>query len=238
MPGLWRMALLMLGTFAPSLVALGLTLSETGRLGVQTLVRRLFDCRVGTRWYLFAIGYMPAIKLTVAFTHRMVVGSWPRFNSEALLLFPVAVVISTPVQSGEEIGWRGYALPRLAVRCGYARASLVLGLFWACWHLPLFFVPGLDNYRQSFPVFVLGGVALSVAIAWLYAHTNGSLLMVMLMHSAVNQAVPIVPSAVTGAANPFALSPSLVAWLTNVLLWISAAYFLFQMRHLRRSEPV
>src|ERR1700676_2285886 len=114
-------------------------------------------------------------------------------------------MISTPVQAGEEIGWRGYALPRLAARFGLARASLLLGVLWGCWHLPLFFVPGVDNYGQSFPVFVLGTTALSVAIAWLYAHTNGSLLLTMLMHSAVNQTLGIVPSAVANATNPFAL---------------------------------
>jgi hypothetical protein len=56
------------------------------------------------------------------------------------------------------------ALPRLAVRFGLARASLLLGFIWACWHLPLFFLPAVDQYGQSFPMFVLGGIALSVAI--------------------------------------------------------------------------
>jgi membrane protease YdiL (CAAX protease family) len=83
-------------------------------------------------------------------------------------LIAVAIVISTPVQAGEEIGWRGYALPRLAARVGFARASLVLGVFWACWHLPLFFVPALNQYGQSFPLFMLGNIALSVAMTWLY----------------------------------------------------------------------
>ncbi len=110
-----------------------------------------------------------------------------------------------------------------------SRASVLLGLIWACWHLPLFFVPGIDNYGQSFPIFVLGVTALSVAITWLYAHTNGSLLLTMLMHSAVNQTLGIVPSAVANAANPFALSASLAAWLTGAFLWITAVYFLVRM---------
>src|SRR6266700_3569696 len=84
-------------------------------------------------------------------------------------------------------------------------------------------------------MFVLGGIALSVAIAWLYANTRGSLLLTMLMHSAVNQTVGIVPSAVANAANPFALSTSLVAWLTDAFLWITAGYFLVRMRHIKWS---
>jgi len=140
--------------------------------------------------------------------------------------------VSTPFQAGEEIGWRGYALPRLAARFGLARASILLGVIWACWHLPQFFIPEVDTYGQSCFVFVLQVTALSVAMAWLYARTNGSLLLVMLLHAAVNNAKDIVPSALPGASNPFALSASLVAWLTVTLLWICAAYFLARMPRL------
>ena len=117
-------------------------------------------------------------------------------------MIAVAIVIGTPLQAGEEIGWRGYALPRLADRFGLARASLMLGLLWACWHLPLFLLPGHPNYGQSFPTFLLGGVGLSVAIAWLYANSKGSVLLPMLMHSAVNQTNGVVPTRLAVAGNP------------------------------------
>ncbi len=107
----------------------------------------------------------------------MATGAWPRLGSEAWYLIPVAVAFSTPFQAGEEIGWRGYALPRLATRFGLARASVLLGLIWACWHLPQFFIPEADTFGQSFFVYVLQVTALSVAMAWLYARTNGSLLL-------------------------------------------------------------
>jgi membrane protease YdiL (CAAX protease family) len=115
------------------------------------------------------------------------------------------------------------------VRFGLARASLLLGVIWACWHLPQFFILESDTYGQSFFVFGLQVTALSVAIAWLYARTNGSLLLVMLMHAAVNNSKDIVPSAVPGATNTLGFSASLVAWLTVTLLWICAAYFLARM---------
>ncbi len=224
-----RTPLLILGTFAPALVALGLTARAEGVAGVRVLLRRTYQWPSTMRWYLFAVGYLAAIKLAVAVTHRLLAHEWPRFGTEPWYLIAAAIVISTPVQAGEEIGWRGYALPRLGARIGLARASLLLGLIWACWHLPLFFVPGLNQYGQSFPLFVLGGIALSVAIAWLYAHTEGSIGMAMLMHSAVNQTTGIVPTSVPGATNPFALSSSLAGWLFVALLWMSAAYFLVAM---------
>jgi hypothetical protein len=224
-----RGLLLLLGTFAPSLVALGVTACAEGRPSVRALLRRIVQWPVGARWYLFAIAYLPAIKLCVALVHHVLTGSWPRFGTESWYIILVAIAISTPVQAGEEVGWRGYALPRLARRFGFARASIILGLIWSCWHLPIFFLPGADKYGQSFPVWTLQVVALSVAITWLYAHTNGSLLLTMLMHSAVNQTVGIVPSANLKPGNPFTLDVSLVMWLTTAFLWITALYFLVRM---------
>lgn len=76
-------------------------------------------------------------------------------------------------------------------------------------------------------------VALSVAITWLYAGAGGSLLLTMLMHSAVNQTVGIIPSANPNPGNPFTLSVSLVMRLTAMFLWITAAYFLVRMRNVK-----
>jgi hypothetical protein len=211
------------------MVALGLTARGAGPKGVRSLVDRVFQWQVPARWYLFAAGYMAAIKLTVAVIHRVVTGGWPRFGTLPLYLIPMAIAISTPVQAGEEIGWRGYALPRLAARLGLAGSSIVLGLIWALWHLPLFFVRGADTYGQPFFVYVLQVTALSVAIAWLYARTRGSLLLPMLLHAAVNNSKDIVPSAIPGAMDTFGLSASPVAWLTLALLWACAAYFLARM---------
>ena len=227
-------ALVLLGTFAPSLVALWLTSRTEGDTGVRTLLGGIFKWRVPVRWYLFALAYIPAIKLTAALIHRLATGAWPRFGDDPWYFILGAIAVSTPFQAGEEIGWRGYALPRLAARFGLGRASILLGLIWACWHLPQFFIPEADTYRQSFFVYVLQVTALSVAMAWLYARTNGSLLLVMLLHAAVNNAKDIVPSALPGANSTFGLNASLVAWLTVTLLWICAGYFLMDMR--RQAE--
>lgn len=221
-------ALVLLGTFAPGIVALILTARAEGRPGVTALLSRLFAWRVRARWYVFAFGSIAAIKLTAAVIHRLLLGMWPRFGTEPLLLMIAATLTSTLVggQAGEEIGWRGFALPRLASRFGYGIASLLLGVIWAVWHLPLFFIAGTTTTGQSFPLYALQVTALSVALAWLYRNTNGSLLLTMLMHAAVNNTKDIVPSAVAGATHPFALSTSPIAWITVVLLWMCAGSFL------------
>ena len=71
--------------------------------------------------------------------------------------------------------------------------------------------------------------ALSVAIAWLYWRTQGSLLLTMLMHAAINN-TNLVPAGAKVPGNPLGMSHSLAAWLTLALLWIPAAYFLVRMR--------
>lgn len=226
-----RNLLFLLGTVAPSIVALTLTAANDGRSGVLVLLRRLVQWRVGGRWYLFAITFMAAIKLAAALVHRAVTGEWPLFGHEAWYIMLAATFVSTVAmgQAGEEIGWRGFALPRLAARLGLARASILLGIIWASWHLPLFFLPGTDKTGQSFAMYLLQVTALSVAIAWLYAHTKGSLFLAMLMHAAINNTKDVVPAAVEGATNPFAMSTSLVVWLTLGLLWLCAAYFFAHM---------
>jgi membrane protease YdiL (CAAX protease family) len=231
-PGL-RYPLFLLGTFMPGIVALAFS----GRTGAIAILSRLFRWQTGLRWYVFAFSYIAAIKLTAALLHRLLTGAWPRFGDESIVIMIAATIFSTVIggQAGEEIGWRGFALPRLAEHLGVGGASVLLGVIWACWHLPLFFVAGADTQGQSFPLYLLQVTAVSVALAWLYEQTGGSLLLTMLMHAAINNTKDIVPSAVPGATNPFALSTSLIAWLTVALLWICAAFFLRTMPSARRA---
>jgi membrane protease YdiL (CAAX protease family) len=232
-PASWPRWLLFLpGTFAPGFVALWLTGRASGRSGVAALLRRLIDWQVPARWYVFAVSYIAVVKLIAALVHRVTMGAWPRFGEVPWYVMLAATFGSTLVggQAGEEIGWRGYALPRLAGRFGLRGGSVLLGVIWAVWHLPFFFVPVADTFGQSFPVYLLAVTALSVAMALLYANTRGSLLPVMLMHSAANNTKDIVLSAEPNATNPWALSHSLVAWLTVAVLWLCAGYVLLRMR--------
>jgi len=222
----------LLGVFTPGIVAIALTALSGGRDAVVALLRRLIDWNHPARWYVFAATFMLAIKLTAALVHRVAWGAWPAFGQEPLLLMIAATAASTLMggQVGEELGWRGYALPRLADRFGLGPASILLGVIWALWHLPLFFAPVGDTFGQSFPLYLLQVIALSVTMAWLYSNTRGSLLPVMLLHAAVNNTKDIVPSVEAGATNPWALSHSPITWVTLALMWLCAAYFLSRMR--------
>jgi membrane protease YdiL (CAAX protease family) len=222
--------LYLLGVFAPALVALALTARADGRGETMALLRRTMKWSVSARWYVFAVGYMAAIKLAAALLLRIGTGAWPAFGQEPLYLMAIVIPFSTPVQAGEEIGWRGYALPRLSAGLGLSSASLILGIIWGCWHLPFFIISGTDKSGQSFPLYLISVTAISVAMAWVYWRTDGSLLLTMLMHAAINHTKDIVPSAVSAPTSVFSLSSSRVAWLSVAILWICALYFLIRMR--------
>jgi membrane protease YdiL (CAAX protease family) len=232
----FRGVLILVGVFAPALTALLLTARTRGVAGIRSLLRRILQWQVAARWYVFAVTYIVFIKLSVALVCRLVTGAWPRFGTTPLYIIPFAILLSTPFQSGEEIGWRGYALPRLAARFGLASASVLLGVVWALWHLPLFFLAEADTYHQSFFVYLLQITALSVTLAWLWQRTGGSLLLTMLMHAAVNNGKDIVPSATPGGTRTFGLVASLPAWLTVAMLCLFAAYLLFQMRRTKSQQ--
>ena len=219
----------LLGVFAPAFVALALTAYGEGRAGVARLLARIGRWQVGARLYLFAITYMAATKLFAALTHRIAMGAWPTFGDTPLPLMLGAILMSTWVQAGEEVGWRGYALPRLATHLGLGGASIVLGVIWALWHLPLFFLQGSGSDGQSFPIYLLHVTALSVAMSWLYWKTEGSLLLVMLMHASVNNTTGIVPAAMPVAVDPMSFEGSLVAWVTVGVSSVVAALLLFRM---------
>lgn|SRR5687768_11536485 len=222
--------LILLGAYSPAIAAIALTAWTEGGAGIRALLRPILRADVPARFYVFAVSYTAAIKVTAALLHRALLGVWPRFGSDDLLLIPLAIAFSLPFQAGEEIGWRGYALPRLSAWFGLPRASLLLGAIWALWHLPQFYIAGADTYRQSFPVWAIQVVALSVVFAWLYARTGGSLLLVMLLHSAVNNSKDIVPSGLSEPPGVFSLEASAISWLATGLLWLCALFLLRDMR--------
>jgi hypothetical protein len=89
-------------------------------------------------------------------------------GKDTSIVLVAATILATLGQAGEEVGWRGYLLPRIAERTGLGWASLIVGIVWAAWHLPLFFAAGADTYHQSFPFYALQLMAYSIALAWLY----------------------------------------------------------------------
>lgn len=223
-------AIFLIGVFTPGILALAFTLRAEGDRGVRAIFCRIAKWNVSGRWYAFAILFIPVVKLVAALMHRILTSAWPRFGDTPIVLMFAALLVSTWVQAGEEVGWRGYALPRMSQRLGIGPASALLGIIWAAWHLPLFFYPGSDLRGQSFGLYFAQVIAISIIIGWLYWRTKGSLLIVMLFHAAVNNLKDIVPSAVQDPADNYFAGASRVGLTSLVLMWMCAALFLYQMR--------
>jgi membrane protease YdiL (CAAX protease family) len=104
-----------------------------------------------------------------------------------LVVLPLFLVILTLTDGlGEELAWRGFALPRLLTRYNALAASLILGVIWALWHLPLLWTEGGPMYQLPVWLLLLDVTAKAVLFTWVFLHTRGSVLIAMLFHGATN----------------------------------------------------
>lgn len=178
--------------FGPTVAALVLTWRSDGRAGLRRLLARLVRVRVPLRWYVATL--LPvALGLLGWWVLRTTAGAGPlgQFGGElGRLPLPVvaALFIVSSLGSGalaEELGWRGYLLPRLQTRFDALGASLILGTVWAVWHLPVF---ALTDAWSALPLewYLPRLLAISVLLTWVFNHTRGSVLHAVLLHAAAN----------------------------------------------------
>ena len=187
----WPIVLGSVWTYGP-LVAAGLAAALTaGRTGLRTWAARLVRWRVGWRWYVVALAAPAAFWLAVSGVSVLLGQPWLEVRPRALELAPAAgaallAVLVLTDGIGEEPGWRGFALPALLDRWRPLAASLILGVIWAVWHLPLLVTPGTTLYQTS-PVFLLLDLtATSVFYTWLFLRTRYSVLPAVLLHASAS----------------------------------------------------
>jgi uncharacterized protein len=189
-------------TWAPAIAALLAAALTGGRDALRELGARLVRWRVGWQWYLVVILGPAAFSLAVAGVYVLLGGSWAEAAPAALregplMMLPLFLVILTLTDGlGEELAWRGFALPRLLSRHNALVASLILGVLWALWHLPLVWTEGAPIYQLPVWLFLVDITAKSVLFTWVFLHTRGSVLLAMLLHGATNlfAVSPILPS--------------------------------------------
>jgi uncharacterized protein len=177
--------------FGPDIAALIVVGGVEGRTGLRRLLARAVPSRAGLPWYLAVLVGFPAVTLPAGrLVAPDVFTDLPRWDRLLPLLALTAVTNPGPV--GEELGWRGFALPRLLRRWPPLAASLLLGAIWAAWHLPTFFIPTLSQNRLSIPIFLLESLALGVIMTWLHLRSGGDLLLMILVHVMANYCVGVL----------------------------------------------
>lgn len=222
-----------------SLIMTGLTLGKTG---VISLLKRYLQWRVGWKWYLAPFLLAPALIVGGVYLNAALTGVPPDFstvmaykifgNSAYLPLFILPFFMVDFIANGEEIGWRGYVLPRLQAKYGALSSSLILGVIWGFWHLPKF----LTHWDTvSFAWFMAHTTMVSVLYTWLYNGTKGSLLLVTLFHAASNATGVFMPMANTVA------SGNMGAYIIFILLEVVTVIIIVIAtgpERLSRTEPM
>lgn len=226
------------GFILASLIMTGLTL---GKAGVIALLKRYLIWRVDWKWYLVAFLLIPLISLIGVYLNAALTQTSVDFSkvlayqlfgpSVNLALLIVPFFLFDAIANGEEMGWRGYVLPRLQANYSALTSSLILGVIWGIWHIPKF----LTHWdTASFLWFMVDVLAKAVLLTWMYNNTRGSLLLVTLFHASFNTAGVVLPIAntVSDADLGARIIIDLLEVIVAVVVVISTG-----VEHLSQTEP-
>lgn len=175
-----------IASFGPFLAALVVLAVTRGRTGMVGLLRRMVRWRVGLRWYAVALLLPIGVTLVAAVSNVFLLGAQAPSSAELggwsnlFTLFPLLLLIPGMGGAWEEPGWRGFALPCLQAGRSALFASLVLGVLWAFWHLPLLMTGQMSWWDI---VNIMGS---TIVLTWVFNSTGGSVLIVMLFHAMNN----------------------------------------------------
>ncbi|HEU5136777.1 MAG TPA: CPBP family intramembrane glutamic endopeptidase [Steroidobacteraceae bacterium] len=180
--------------FTPALAALIIAFAYDRGRGVKELLGRLFVLRFPAVWWLVALAvpllpqWLGVYLWSAAFDEPLRFPSFTQWLGSFLSL----ALINGLFSLGEELGWRGFMLPRMLARHGWVNAALITGVLWSIWHFPLW---GLANYALSGSVVhtmlellltTLTATSVSVIITAIFLHTRQSLIPSLLLHGASN----------------------------------------------------
>jgi membrane protease YdiL (CAAX protease family) len=222
----WPIALGAYWTYGPAVAAV-ITAGLVGRDALRELGARLIRWRV--RWWWYAIVLLgPAAFWGVVYAVASLLGLSSQLRQPPLVeqglaaAVPLFLVLALTDGLGEEPGWRGFVLPRQLEHFTRLVASCLLGVIWAVWHLPLFWTQGATFAGSSPLLLVLELPAVSIVYTWVFEHTNGSVLIAILLHAALNLCA--VSTSVGGAASWQLITLLLVSkWLVAgavVVTWV------------------
>jgi membrane protease YdiL (CAAX protease family) len=208
--------LVLLGSLVPSTMAILMVARLDGRAGVLRLLRRLLEWRVGIGWYV-AILALAALAVCAVWVSALfgvpapvVVATIPGVLSLFLFsIFPGSAM-------GEELGWRGFALPRLQAGRSALTASLIVGAVWGTFHFPLFLLGSPVRPFALFLPFAISSVIMSIFYTWMYNGTRGSLLIAVLLHATTNLPLSVVYA-------PLGDHVVAVFWAFDAMLALAAA---------------
>lgn len=202
--------------FGPLLAAL-VVAAALGGATLKELLASLVRWRVSPAWYLVAL-YGPALVAVAGAaiwygpTALAYDRLWPAIITRYLPLALITLITAAPIQ--EELGWRGFALPRLQRLLGPVAGTGVLGAVWAAWHLPNVYFRGWDATTAA--LFLVATFLTAFPYSWLANHTRGSVLLAMLLHAGLNTSTRLASTLLPESAvvSMTAIETATYAWMT------------------------
>jgi membrane protease YdiL (CAAX protease family) len=185
------MVVYLIGGLGPTIAAYAAVLATPTQFPLREFHSRLFRWRLAWWWYLLVLALPVAVALASSglaslAEPRLSIGlpvhPWYMFFP----LFPVMILGG----GLEELGWRGVAQPEMERSVARFVAAIFVGLIWAIWHLPLFFLPGVGQYGTNFFFFTIGVVGNALILAWIYGRTR-SILLCIFYHASFNATAAI-----------------------------------------------
>jgi len=229
-------ALNLIAVWGPGLAAIILSVLAKSKEGAKKLFRPIKYWRVGIHWYIFVLFY-PISKWLVAYIIDTLLGQSYKLGSSPILSFfnlpeqaimiPIAVVSTFLNTLGEEVGWRGFALPKLQVKYTAFVSTIIIGLFWGFWHIPMWIAQGyMDLSLLHIITKTLSIVPLAIIFTWVYNSTKGSLLLVWLFHASITITGYFAPSLPT-------TTEEILSWVVAIIIVIVAG-----LTHLSRKKRI
>jgi membrane protease YdiL (CAAX protease family) len=215
-------------SYGPALAAVLIACLARGGVGPAELWAGLRRWRVGWCWYALVLAVPFVVSTSAMWLYeRLTVlpAEWPVQQPTDLLVYPVFLLILGLTDGvGEEVGWRGFALPGMQRQMRPAFAAILLGGLWAGWHLPLFWTHGAALEGRSPALLLVALIPTSVLFTWVFNHTGASILLMILLHATHNLAGPPLPSEGGPLLTPYLLSVLLKWLLAIVVLAVDPAF--------------
>jgi membrane protease YdiL (CAAX protease family) len=200
----------------PSVSGIMLIWIVDGRSSLRDLLSRMLLVRLPSQWYAMLL-VPPVLVLFVLLLLQTFVS--PVYTPNRFL---IGILFGVPAGFLEEIGWTGYAFPKMRLPENSLTPAVVLGVFWSLWHLPVVnflgtATPHGAHWFHFFVAFALAMTAMRVLICWMYNNTR-SVLLAQLMHASSTASLVIL-------SPPRVTAPQEVMWYTvyGIVLWLAVA---------------
>lgn len=174
--------------YTPSITASFLIYRSFGWTKLKSFLKRILKWDIGYKPYLFSLLFVLVGHFFVRFIETLLNLPSPEFGYAWYMFIPLAfmflIIDAGPI--GEELGWRGILLPLLQRKYSSITASIILGIIWATWHLPAFFISTTNQSGHSTLIFFLVLISFNMLITQIFNLAKGSVLITVILHWFLN----------------------------------------------------